>query len=111
MTTQYDDPHLDLILGSLANMTRREIIHDLSLRPYSIKQLANAHNLSLPAIDKHITNLEKSELIIRKKSGRTNFLAVNQMTLGMAKNYLNQYKTEWGDIHASLENYIARMKQ
>src|SRR5580658_664832 len=111
MTTPYYDKELDLILGSLANMKRRRIIHHLSLQPSTIKQLADAHNLSLPAIDKHISNLENSMLIIRKKSGRTNFIALNQNTLGIAKNYLAQYKTEWGNMNASLDNYIARMKQ
>jgi DNA-binding transcriptional ArsR family regulator len=63
-------------------------------------------NLSLPAIHKHIRVLEKGDMIIRKKIGRTNFLALNRETLRGLQDWIMQYHTYWGSDEATLENYV-----
>jgi DNA-binding transcriptional ArsR family regulator len=111
MYIPYDSPQLDSILDVLANQKRRGIIYDLSLQPATVTQLARQQDLSLPAIHRHIRSLESARLIIRKKVGRTNFVALNQTTLGVAKRWISQYQTEWGNPAASLDNYISRMQE
>jgi DNA-binding transcriptional ArsR family regulator len=111
MNIPYDSPQLDSILDALANQKRRGIIHDLSLHPTTVGQLAHNHELSLPAIHKHIRTLEQAKLIVRKKTGRTNFVALDSSTLGLAQAWITQYNVNWGNTQASLENYISRMKQ
>ncbi len=111
MKVSYDLPQLDSALDALANQKRRGIINDLSLQPASIGQLADNQDLSLPAIHKHLRILENADLIIRKKSGRTNFVALNNKTLGVVQAWITQYNTGWGNIEASLENYISGMRQ
>jgi DNA-binding transcriptional ArsR family regulator len=111
MNTLNDSPQLDLALDALANHKRRAIIHDLSLQPATVGKLARDHGLSLPAIHKHIRTLEAACLIIRKKSGRTNFVALNNVTLGLVQSWIAQYHTQWGNAEATLDNYIARMQE
>ena len=111
MNIPYDSPLLDSVLVALANQKRRGILHELSLKPTSLSHLARDFELSLPAIHKHIRILESADLITRKKSGRTNFLALNPKTLGLAQSWIGQYKTGWGSADASLTNYIARMQE
>ncbi len=96
---------LDSIFEALANQHRREIVYVLSLQPFSISQLASMRNLSLPAIYKHIKVLEKGGLIIRKKIGRTNFLALNRESIRCIQDWVSQYHTYWGSNKATLENY------
>lgn len=111
MNVLYDSPQLDIVLDALANQKRRGIVHDLSLNPATVGQLARNHSLSLPAIHKHIRSLENAKLIIRRKAGRTNFVVLNQPTLGLVQDWIGQYKTEWGNVNATLENYISRMRE
>lgn len=111
MNIPYDSPQLDIVLDALANQKRRGIVHDLSFQPSTVGQLARNHKLSLPAIHRHIRTLEEAKLIMRKKAGRTNFIALNSNTLGLAQNWITQYNTNWGNTQASLENYISRMKE
>ena len=111
MKIPYDSKKLDVVLDALANQKRRGIIHDLSLTPATVKYLAGRHGLTLPAIHKHIRILEDAKLIVRKKVGRTNFVALNPKTLGLAQKWITQYQTGWGSAQASLENYVARMQQ
>ena len=111
MNIPFDSPQLDSTLNALANQKRRSIIHELSLHPTTVVQLAKSNDLSLPAIHKHIRTLEKSGLIIRRKSGRTNFVALNTTSLGLTQKWMMQYQTGWGNSHASLENYISQMQE
>lgn len=111
MPTPHDSPQLDTILTALANAKRRGIIHDLSLQPATVGQLARHQALSLPAMHKHIHKLEDAQLILRKKAGRTNFVALNNKTLGLAQSWIMQYHTAWGSTQATLENYIAKMQE
>ncbi|MBI4033549.1 winged helix-turn-helix transcriptional regulator [Candidatus Saccharibacteria bacterium] len=104
-------PRLDSIFSALANKKRRGIVHTLSFRPATIKQLAGEYDLSLPAIHKHIRSLENAHLIRRKKAGRTNFVALNKKSLRLAQDWTGQYRTEWGNEEETLENYIASLKE
>ncbi len=96
---------LDNIFEALANKHRREIIYVLGLQPCSISKLASMRNLSLPAIHKHIEILEKGGMIIRKKIGQTNFLALNRESLRGLQDWVMQFHTYWGSDEATLENY------
>jgi len=104
--TKIQDPHdFDNVFEALANKHRREMIYALSLQPCSISQLASMRGLSLPAIYKHIKVLEKGGLIIRKKMGQTNFLALKRDSLRSLQDWLMQYHTYWGSNEETLENY------
>ncbi len=111
MYVSHDSPQLDVVLDALANQKRRGIIHNLSLQPSTVGQLAESYDLSLPAIHKHIRTLENAQLIVRKKIGRTNFVALNPATLGLAQSWIMQYHTGWGSADATLENYISRLQE
>ena len=111
MICELESPELDNLFEALANSHRRAIIYTLGYQPKSISQLATQQNLSLPAIYKHITALEEAELIMRKKSGRTNFLALNKKSLGLLQQWLMQYHTYWGNQVETLENYVKGIEQ
>jgi DNA-binding transcriptional ArsR family regulator len=98
-------PKLDGVFDALANPHRRAILHALSLRPHSISQLATMRGLSLPAIHKHIVAMERVELVIRRKSGRTNILALNRAPLRHLQEWVGQFNPYWGDERETLENY------
>lgn len=111
MTITSDQAELDTILSALAHHKRRSIIRDLSFQPATVKQLAERQEISLPAIHKHIRILEQSQLILRKKVGRTNFVALNAHTLNILKDWIMQYHTKWGSVDATLDNYISKMQE
>lgn len=96
---------LDVVFEALASTHRRGVIHALSLRPHSISQLASIQGLSLPAIHKHIRVLEDAGMVIRKKTGRTNFLALSRKPLRDLQEWVGGFNPYWGDDKESLENY------
>jgi len=96
---------LDKIFDALSNQHRREIVYVLGLQPCSISQLASMRGLSLPAIHKHIKMLEDAGMIVRKKTGRTNFLTLDRRSIRRLQDWLMQYQTYWGNDEETLENY------
>jgi DNA-binding transcriptional ArsR family regulator len=102
---------LDSVFAALASPHRRQIVHLLALQPASIQQLARRIGISLTAIHRHIKVLEDAALIRRKKSGRVNFLAINQATLLRVQEWAQQYHAYWGSDEETLENYIAAIER
>ena len=102
---------LDGVFDAMANSKRRGIVYSLSFRPSTVSQLAVEHELSLPAIHKHIRILEAADLIQSRKVGRVNFVALNRQGLQQMQTWVMQFHTEWGSQHETLENYIASMEK
>lgn len=100
----------DALFTALGNAKRRGILTTLSYRPATVSQLATEHQLSLPAIHRHIRTLEKAGLIQRKKVGRTNFVAFNRTAFATAQAWMLQFRTDWGSDNETLENYITGLK-
>ncbi len=100
-----EQPDLDGVFDALANAHRREIIFAVALQPRSISQLAAMQGLSLPAIHKHIRMLESADMVIRRKVGRTNFLALNRAPLRGLSDWLGQFNPYWGSEKETLDNY------
>ena len=84
---------LDNLFTALGNAKRREMVLTLAFRPTTVGQLAVEHQLSLPAIHRHIRVLENAELIQRKKVGVTNFLAIKRVGLQQVLAWLGQFHT------------------
>ncbi len=110
LSIPHEAQDLDAIFDALANSHRRAIIYSLGHHPASIGQLAEQQNLSLPAIHRHIKVLEEAGLIQRKKSGRTNFLALSRSKLVMMQDWIAQYNAYWGSDEETLENYVASIE-
>lgn len=109
MTITPDTNQLDALFMALSHSKRRAMVHLLSLHPATVKQLAGAYDLSLPAMHKHIRLLEQAQLIARKKVGRVNFVALNGSSLKLVQDWAMQYRTDWGNSEQTLENYIASL--
>ena len=107
MLSVVDEDRLDLLFAALANRRRRTIVLSLAAHPASIAQLAQAQEMSLPAIHRHVIALEDAGLIHRRKSGRVNYLAISRAGLGLALDWVGSFNPHWGTDDETLENYIA----
>jgi DNA-binding transcriptional ArsR family regulator len=99
------DQELDAVFDALANAHRRSIMQSLSRQPHSISQLASIEEMSLPAIHKHIRALEDGNLVIKRKVGRTNYLALNRNPLRDLQKWVGEFNPHWGNERETLENY------
>ena len=93
------------VFNALGNEHRREIIEQLAIQPRSISQLARHQHLSLPAIHKHVRVLEEAGMVQRRKTGRTNYLALKREPLVLLQAWIDRFHPWWGTDGESLENY------
>jgi DNA-binding transcriptional ArsR family regulator len=68
--TPTGSPRLDAVFGALADATRRQIVARLAGGTASTRALAAPFAMSLPAVSKHLTVLERAGLIERRLVGR-----------------------------------------
>jgi len=86
---------LDLIFAALADATRRSIIEQLRKGEATVSEVAAPHDMSLPAVSKHLRVLEDAGLLRRRVEGRTHLLTVNAKPLAQATDWLERQRKFW----------------
>jgi DNA-binding transcriptional ArsR family regulator len=89
------NPLLDLIFAALADATRRAIIEQLRKGEATVSEVAAPHDMSLPAVSKHLRVLEDAGLLRRRVEGRTHLLTVNAKPLAQATDWLERQRQFW----------------
>ena len=101
-------PALDRVFAALADPTRRRILTRLGAGAVSVSELAAPFRMSLPAVSKHISALEKAGLIAREVDGRVHRCHLNAAGLSSAAAWIDQHRRFWNQQFDSLERYVAR---
>lgn len=99
---------LDLIFQSLADATRRDILMRLSRAEQTISELARPYAMSLAAIAKHVTVLEKAGLVTKERSGKEKIVRIVPTTLKVAERHLSEYEKLWNARFDALEELLSK---
>ena len=100
---------LDRIFGALADPTRRSILSMLANRPHSVGELAQPHNMSAPAITKHLKVLEVAGLLDREKRGREHICRFNPGPLTVVSGWIDHYRANWARQFEALDAYLRHL--
>jgi DNA-binding transcriptional ArsR family regulator len=98
---------LDRTFGALADPTRRGIVAALAARPRTIAGLAEPLPMSLVAVSKHITVLDRAGLLTRTRLGRAQLCTLRPDPLAAAAGWLARYERFWTDRLDSLDRYLS----
>jgi DNA-binding transcriptional ArsR family regulator len=102
-------PNLDRVFHALADSTRRGILAQLARKGQSsVGELAEPHDMSAPAISKHLRVLEKAGLIERHIDGRIHRLSLGATPLDEAARWIEQTRTFWESQFNSLARHLQR---
>jgi DNA-binding transcriptional ArsR family regulator len=97
---------LDRVFAALADPTRRDILAQLSRGARSVTELAAPHDMSLPAISKHLRVLENSGLITRGRDAQWRPCRLQAAPLKEAVDWIAQYKRHWEESLDRLDEYL-----
>lgn len=97
---------LDLIFGSLADPTRRDILQRVSQKQLSVNEIAYPYELSLAAVSKHLKILEKAKLIVKRRKGKQQLVSLSPYALKDAAEFMDYYKQFMEMRMDSLEEYL-----
>jgi DNA-binding transcriptional ArsR family regulator len=90
-----DAATLDSVFSALADPTRRAIVMRLSQGEASVSELAAPFAVSLPAITKHLTVLDRAGLLDHHKEGRVRYCRLRAAPMRVANDWLNSYRVFW----------------
>jgi DNA-binding transcriptional ArsR family regulator len=101
---------LDATFGALADPTRRAIVERLTRGDASVGELAEPFDMSLPAISKHLTVLERAGVVERIKEGRTRRCHLVDTPMREALEWIATYGRFWEGQLDSLERLLAESR-
>jgi DNA-binding transcriptional ArsR family regulator len=99
---------LDRTFSAVADPTRRAMLQRLAHGEASVKELAAPFDMSLPAISKHVTVLERAGLLRRRKVGRIQLCQLVGQPLGEAASWLMAYQRFWESKLDALEDFLSQ---
>lgn len=86
---------LSLALTAAAHPVRRDILGRLGAEPLSVGALAEAYDMSLPAISRHLKLLERARLIERQVSGRVHLIVPRPEGLARIREWTAAQTAGW----------------
>ena len=101
---QFND--LDLIFSALGDATRRAILARLAEGDSRVTELARPHDMSLPAVSKHLRVLEQAGLVKKPKDGRVIRCSLDPAALKTAADWVDQYRRFWDGQLDQLARYL-----
>lgn len=97
---------LDATFAALADPTRRAILARLSRRAATVTELAAPHDMSLPAISKHLKVLEKAGLISRGREAQWRPCHLEAKPLKEVADWMEHYRRFWDESFDRLDEYL-----
>jgi len=101
---------LDAIFAALAHPIRRAILEQLAAGDATVGELAEPHEVSLPAISKHLRVLEDAGLLQVKPEGRVRRCQIDAAPLSAAFGWLTRYRVLWEDRFARLDEHLEEIR-
>ena len=94
--------------AALADPTRRRILAHLARGDKRVTQLARPHDMSLPAVSKHLRVLENAGLLRRRRYGRVHEMQLNAKPLKQAAEWVEEYRKFWEGSLDRLAEYLEK---
>ena len=102
---------IDATFHALSDTTRRQIVQHLLQSEATVSELAAPHDMSLPAVMKHVSKLEAAGLVMRRKEGRTVTCTLSPAPLDEASQWLEDTLAFWNERLDALDIYLKAQKE
>ena len=107
---KYSSETLDRTFAALADPTRRQILAHLARGDSHVTELARPHDMSLPAVSKHLRVLENAGLLRRRRYGRVHEMQLNARPLKNAAQWVEEYRKFWEGSLDRLAAYLEKTR-
>ena len=98
---------LDATFAALSDPTRRAVIRRLGRGEATVGELAIPFAMSLPAVSKHVSVLERAGLVHRERRGRHYYCRLRPENLAVAADWLDRHKEFWTTQLTALADHFA----
>ncbi len=103
---------LDVVFGSLADATRRDILKRVTQGGHSISELAKPYEgmMSFAGIAKHVDILESAGLVKKRKKGKFHIISFEPKAFRVASLELEKYAHMWNKRFDALDQLLKNTK-
>jgi DNA-binding transcriptional ArsR family regulator len=101
---------LDATFAALADRTRRAMIAKLARGDASVLELGEPHDMSQPAISKHLKVLERAGLISRGRDGQRRPCRLEPRRLRLVADWIATYREFWEESYARLDDVLQELQ-
>src|SRR5262245_21757150 len=105
---KYNSRVLNRTFAALADPTRRRILAHLARGDKCVTHLARPHDMSLPAVSKHLRVLESAGLLRRRRYGRVHEMQLDAKPLKQAAEWVEAYRRFWEKSLDRLAEYLEK---
>lgn len=85
----------DAAFHALADRTRRDILRRVLGGEHSVTTLAARYDMSFAAVQKHVAVLERSGLLVKRRSGREQLASGDMDAVRSVAAMLDQFEAVW----------------
>lgn len=107
---QYSHGHFDASFGALSDATRRAVLERLGRTDASISDLADAFDMTLTGMAKHVKVLERANLVTTQKVGRVRTCRLGPGQLNEEVAWLEHYRRMWSARFDQLDAIVHELK-
>jgi len=94
---------LSLAFAALSDPTRRDLVARLSIGDATLKELASSYSMSLQAVSKHLTVLERAGLVSRGRDAQRRPVHLEAGVLSPLAEWLERYRRQADERYQRLE--------
>lgn len=105
-TTSADDA-ADAMFHALADRTRRDILRRVLAGEHSVSALAASYDMSFAAVQKHVAVLQRSGLLVKRRSGREQLATGDVEAVRSVRSMLLELEDIWRGRVARIDELIA----
>ena len=103
---QFSAARLDVSFAALSDATRRGVLERLGWADASITELAEAFDLTLTGIRKHVAVLEEAGLVTTRKVGRVRICTLGPRRLEDETAWIEQQRRLWDERFDGLQRVV-----
>jgi DNA-binding transcriptional ArsR family regulator len=108
---QYSDDRLDASFAALSDATRRGVLERLGRADASITDLAEAFQMTLTGMRKHVGVLEQADLVTTRKVGRVRTCTLGPRRLDDETAWIERQRRLWDERFDELERIVGERRR
>jgi DNA-binding transcriptional ArsR family regulator len=109
--SETDEDQADALFHALSDRTRRDIMRRVLAGEHSVSALAAKYDMSFAAVQKHVAVLEKSGLLVKRRSGREQLARGDVEAVRAVSSMLVELEQVWRGRIARIDELIATQPQ
>ena len=108
---QYNQNRVDDAFAALSDATRRGVLEQIVRADSSITELAGKFHMTLTGMKKHVSVLERAELVITQKVGRVRTCKLGAFRLEQEAAWIENYRQLWSARFEALDKVVEDLKR